>query len=224
MRQWLLELPPPCLSLLLSCRVTHGSTCAISRGVLPPPPHDLVVAFGRRHQVDQLFSVGARALAKHHHRDETASWWGSDVTKGTQPQKNVAGLAVLHRVLADIAWANCHMLPHDVVTYEVRNSQGYGARWTVSPLAPAPAATADSSGAADSNSASGAAAAGADAATEEAVPSVAFLWIDRCCGSVIAAGTTVRGDASNTQNKKVVEFRGFLEPHDDEGHEKGWRH
>jgi hypothetical protein len=61
---------------------------------------------------------------------------------------------VLHRILTNASWQNCHTLPHSEFVFEMRVPEGFGCRWTL--------------------------------------------------------------DASL--------FRGFLEPHMADGHEKGWRH
>jgi len=64
-------------------------------------------------------------------------------------------LNILKKILCDASWINIHTLPHDIPIFEVRNSLGYGARWT-------------------------------------------------------AVGRH--------------EFRGFLEPQMEDGHDKGWKH
>ena len=55
---------------------------------------------------------GGRALAKHTHRDTTAMFWPP--ATGTDHNKNTQALHVLHTIIADLAWLNIHMLPHDV--------------------------------------------------------------------------------------------------------------
>jgi hypothetical protein len=121
------------LSRLLGLRLTPGSVDAVDRGVAPVGLPSLFAAFEVPHQLvqGQLMSVGARALAKHCQRDKSASWWLPGPMGGTQPQKNQMGLAALARVLRECAWANIHLLPHDIVTYELRCSGGYGARWVM---------------------------------------------------------------------------------------------
>jgi hypothetical protein len=121
------------LSRLLGLRLTPGSVEAVKRGVAPVGLPALFAAFEVPQvvAVGQVMTVGSRALAKHCQRDETASWWLPGPMCGTQPERNVMGLAALARVLRDNAWANVHMLPHDIVTYELRCSAGYGARWVM---------------------------------------------------------------------------------------------
>lgn len=58
--------------------------------------------------------------------------------------------------MEDAAWLNIHALPHDTRIFEIRNTAGYGARWSPDP--------------------------------------------------------------------PLFEFRGFLEPQMEGGHEKGWIH
>jgi hypothetical protein len=156
------------LSRLLGLRLTPGSVEAVKRGVAPPGLPALFEAFEVPQVFGQAMTVGARALAKHCHRDESASWWLPGPMTGTQAAKNQQGLEAVCRVLRDCHWANVHMLPHDIVTYEARCRQGYGARWTTQP--------------------------------------------------------SVVDDATGATQHFPVEFRGFLEPQDPEGHEKGWKH
>lgn len=76
----------------------------------------------------QWLTHGARALAKHCHRDQTESFWGQ--AQGPVPGQNAHALQVLGAILTNLAWKNVHALPHDLHIFEVRNAQGYGARWT----------------------------------------------------------------------------------------------
>ena len=69
--------------------------------------------------------------------------------------KNREAMLVLQKLLNHSIWYNIHQLPHDIIVFEVRISQGYGFRYEVYP------------------------------------------------------------------NKQ---FRGFLEYHQIDGHEKGWKH
>jgi hypothetical protein len=119
---------------LIGLRLTAGSVSAIARGIVPPSLPTLLGCFGMPHCLGQTLSVGARALTKHHHRDESDSWWGAAVS-GTQARKNEQALrVVVDRILCDAVWRNVHMLPHDQVTFEVRCAKGYGARWVAAPV------------------------------------------------------------------------------------------
>ena len=51
-------------------------------------------------------TVGARALAKHSHRDETESWWG--ICTGTEAAKNEHAFRILQKILDDAHWINIH--------------------------------------------------------------------------------------------------------------------
>jgi len=64
------------------------------------------------------------------------------------------------KVFRNAVWLNVHLLPHDVIVYEIRESQGYGARWII----------------------------------------------------------------NNPSFENGLEFRGFLEPQMENGHENGWKH
>lgn len=126
-----------CLARLLRSRLTVGTAGAASLGVVLPPEAVLRNAFERPH-AGQRLSVGARALAKHCHRDASA-WWMSCSSSGQQrtlsgseADKNRYATAVLERLLREANWSNCHMLPHGLAALEIRVPQGYGARWTQS--------------------------------------------------------------------------------------------
>eukprot|EP01087_Luapelamoeba_hula_P019563 TRINITY_DN6489_c0_g1_i1.p1 TRINITY_DN6489_c0_g1~~TRINITY_DN6489_c0_g1_i1.p1 ORF type:complete len:444 (-),score=81.74 TRINITY_DN6489_c0_g1_i1:27-1358(-) len=96
-----------------------------------PPSHlQLVRSFNKRHaeRSGALLTVGARALAKHAHRDTTDSWWG--VCSGTEKYKNEHANGLLSKLLQNAVWLNIHMLPHDLAFLEVRVAEGYGARWS----------------------------------------------------------------------------------------------
>jgi hypothetical protein len=138
---------------LLGLRRTVGSLPQC-----PPPRAALQTAFNARHSTAAAGSrtasdltVGARALAKHTGR-AASGWWGSGL-RGSEAEKNAAAAAVLDRILAEAVWLNVHQFAGAEV-YEVRQLEGYGARWTADGLL----------------------------------------------------------------------FRGFLEPHAHDGHEKQWRH
>lgn len=77
-------------------------------------------------------TVGARALAKHWHRDGSENWWGRG-NQGTQAEKNEQALRALLRVLRDVAWSNVHLLPREeggsLSVFETRAASGHGARW-----------------------------------------------------------------------------------------------
>jgi len=96
--------------------------------VLPPPRTTLEKAFTDKHSERADLSVGARALAKHGHRDETATWWG--VSKGSEVSKNKHAFEIVSRILDGAAWINIHQIVHEQKLLEVRQTEGYGARWS----------------------------------------------------------------------------------------------
>ncbi|KAI9007738.1 hypothetical protein DFJ74DRAFT_372608 [Hyaloraphidium curvatum] len=133
-RRFLALLTPQSLLLLLAHRLTTGSTST----ALPPSLPSLLAAFlaphvtARPHKsprpASQLLTSGCVALSKHSQRSLSGAW---GQCTGPVPQRNAAAARVLARVLGRAAWANAHGLPHGVVAYEVRDGEGYGARWTV---------------------------------------------------------------------------------------------
>jgi hypothetical protein len=117
----------------------------------PPSCERLIASLNETHAAGVKLTVGARALSKHAHRSSDG-WWGT--TTGPDELKNKNAEQVVRKIFANASWINLHLLPHDLVIFEVRTLEGYGARWS--------------------------------------------------------------GDG--------CEFRGFIEPQMQDGHEKGWRH
>ncbi|XP_065826930.1 uncharacterized protein [Oscarella lobularis] len=109
---------------ILGFRQTLGSV-----STMLPSREKLLSAFQNMHSEKATLSVGARALAKHCHRDQTSAWWG--VSKGKEAAKNEHALRVVSKILDNAAWMNMHVVPaHDTAVLEIRVKEGYGARWT----------------------------------------------------------------------------------------------
>lgn len=108
---------------LLGIRKTVGT-----KDLWPPSREQLINSFVAFHHPPSLLSVGARALAKHHHRDQSESWWGN--CTGKEQQKNEHALSVVTRILDNATWINIHWLPQSIFVIEARVIEGYGARWT----------------------------------------------------------------------------------------------
>ena len=45
-------------------------------------------------------------------------------------EKNEQARRILCKITSDCVWMNVHTLPHALHVFEIRNSRGYGARWT----------------------------------------------------------------------------------------------
>lgn len=69
---------------------------------------------------------GGRAFSKHCIRD-SSGFWGS--VKGTTNEVNNHAHGCLEKVIMNAVWHNVMVLSQDCYTYEVRNQNGYGARW-----------------------------------------------------------------------------------------------
>ncbi|KAK3588530.1 hypothetical protein CHS0354_014241 [Potamilus streckersoni] len=108
---------------LLGIRKTVGT-----KDLWPPSRQKLEASFTQKHSAKSELSVGARALAKHHHRDQSSSWWGTST--GTEQEKNEYALNIVNKILDEATWINIHWLPNDVFVIEARLAEGYGARWT----------------------------------------------------------------------------------------------
>ncbi|PNH08534.1 hypothetical protein TSOC_004905 [Tetrabaena socialis] len=84
------------------------------------------------------YSGSARALTKHTHRDLRGEWWPR--MSGSEAAKNAAARGTLARLLGGALWLNLHQLPPFAApkyVLELRNEQGYGARWAIEGVAAA---------------------------------------------------------------------------------------
>ncbi|XP_013408421.1 uncharacterized protein LOC106172320 [Lingula anatina] len=112
---------------LLGMRRTVGS-----KDLWPPPRSTLENTFNSKHRPDNIkpcdLTTGARALSKHCHRDVTVSWWGT--AKGPVAKQNDHAFKVVTRILDEATWINIHSLPNEVLILEIRQQDGYGARWS----------------------------------------------------------------------------------------------
>lgn len=117
--------------LLLGRRTTHSSIDAVPpfvaadlvRAALSPRP----AAKGGPAQTDL-----ARAVTKHCIRCSSGHWGEH---RGRAAEMNRRALSLLLALLREAVWVNWYRLPHEVCTYEIRDAQGYGMRWSFSPSA-----------------------------------------------------------------------------------------
>ncbi|CAM9120530.1 unnamed protein product, partial [Phaeothamnion confervicola] len=74
-------------------------------------------------------TVGGRALTKHCHRS-SCGWWGG--IGGGNAAKNAAARAAVMRILDGAVWLSAHTFAGDGGSgcFEVREGEGYGARWS----------------------------------------------------------------------------------------------
>lgn len=72
-------------------------------------------------------TIGARSLAKHVHRSSLQFWGNFD---GSDSAKNMLAFDVIRKLIADCCWLNLHIVPPHGVVFEIRVSDGYGARWS----------------------------------------------------------------------------------------------
>ncbi|KAK7112704.1 uncharacterized protein [Littorina saxatilis] len=108
---------------LLGLRKTVGSA-----ELFPTSRKKLMDSFKLKHSPNSELWVGARALAKHYHRDQSTSWWGN--CTGSETDKNQHALGKVTAILDNATWINIHWLPHDIYIVEARQENGYGARWS----------------------------------------------------------------------------------------------
>ncbi|KAL1930370.1 hypothetical protein VTP01DRAFT_10532 [Rhizomucor pusillus] len=128
-------LEPADWRLFLRLKTTAGGN---TLSEMPPSLNECVKAFCTIHRKQSSSSaaaakpnqltVGAKALSKHWHRDRKTQFWGSNFN-GTEAAKNERAEDILVKILKNTVWRNLHTLPHNEIVYEVRQSEGYGARW-----------------------------------------------------------------------------------------------
>lgn len=104
--------------------------------LLPPDDNELVAAFEALPRPKSRMSAGAVALCKHFERGGSSAehgiahpYWPLPV--GSNPNKDKIASSVLQKMLETVAWRNIMMLHKGVAVYELRNSLGYGMRWTL---------------------------------------------------------------------------------------------
>lgn len=115
---------------LLKCRHTAGSV-----PLAPPDLSDLLAAFCAPHsgtnrdgKRTSVLTVGARALSKHCHRS-ASGFWGE--CTGGEVQRNTHALRVLReQIISQSVWMNMHVLPGSQTVFELRQAEGFGARWS----------------------------------------------------------------------------------------------
>lgn len=104
--------------------------------MLPPDLDTLVNAYTAPPRPKSLMSSGATALCKHFERGGASSERGVahpfwPLPKGSNHNKNQLAAEILKNMLKDASWRNVMMLHQGVAVYEIRNSRGYGMRWTL---------------------------------------------------------------------------------------------
>lgn len=103
----------------------------------PPPEESLREAFNAPPRPKTRMSSGAVALCKHFERGESSSsehgrlhpFWTLPV--GSNEKKTETASQILEKMLVEAVWKNVMLLHHGVAVYEIRNSLGYGMRWTL---------------------------------------------------------------------------------------------
>lgn len=97
---------------------------------LPPPTSSLISSFLLPHNPNAkgcMLNDGARALSKHVNRSSDR-YWGS--FSGSDSDKNRVALDVISDLITRCCWMNVHIVPPHGVVYEIRDANGYGARWS----------------------------------------------------------------------------------------------
>lgn len=135
----------------LFIHLSHGLayTVGSALGTTPPSLETCLAAYLVPNSVG--LTAGARAWSKHCHRSQPtlptsdsganadtdkkkrsikppSGWWGR--ASGPQAVINANALVLFHKVMDNATWRNLHWLPHQVLVYEVRVSEGYGMRWS----------------------------------------------------------------------------------------------
>jgi len=104
--------------------------------ILPPGRDALIQAFEAPPRPKTRCSSGAVALCKHFERGGASSEHGKahpywPLPIGSNDNKSRLATETLNKMLDDLAWRNVMLLHPGVAVYEIRNSRGYGMRWTL---------------------------------------------------------------------------------------------
>eukprot|EP00607_Mallomonas_marina_P003814 CAMPEP_0182430864 /NCGR_PEP_ID=MMETSP1167-20130531/44387_1 /TAXON_ID=2988 /ORGANISM="Mallomonas Sp, Strain CCMP3275" /LENGTH=286 /DNA_ID=CAMNT_0024616485 /DNA_START=552 /DNA_END=1412 /DNA_ORIENTATION=- len=192
----------------------------------PPSKNLLMESFARLHSLDSksILTTGARAHSKHSIRS-SEKFWGT--CEGSEAAKNKQALCKLQYILDHTVWINVHMLSGEGngLVLEVRSKQGYGARWRISQMKALHTGLTPQIRCAKI---------AAEFASESAVSRIEDIT-PSCSTSPQDIDLNVKAPSKNSKteiSEKDVEetpcislsFRGFLEPHMEDGHKKGWKH
>lgn len=104
--------------------------------LLPPSTDVLRSTFNAPPRPKTRMSSGAVALCKHFERGGASSEHGRahpfwTLPIGSNENKTEVASQILEEMLAQTVWRNVMLLHHGVAVYEIRNSRGYGMRWTL---------------------------------------------------------------------------------------------
>ncbi|EXJ87688.1 hypothetical protein A1O1_04612 [Capronia coronata CBS 617.96] len=104
--------------------------------LLPPPDDVLRETFNAPPRPKTRMSAGAVALCKHFERGGASSEHGRShpfwtMPVGSNENKTEIARQILDDMLSQAVWKNVMLLHHGVAVYEIRNSRGYGIRWTL---------------------------------------------------------------------------------------------
>jgi len=128
--QWLNMIKEEGIRELLGLRTTIGTEIRC----FPPDITHLIDAANqpitnKPNAKPPILTVAGRARAKHSHRGEIDQFFG--VSRGNNIEKNEAAVAIVKDMIRDAAWINIHVFGTvEAPIMEVRNTIGYGARWS----------------------------------------------------------------------------------------------
>lgn len=104
--------------------------------LLPPSDDVLRDTFNAPPRPKTRMSSGAVALCKHFERGGASSEHGRShpfwtLPVGSNENKTDIARRILDEMMLQAVWKNVMLLHHGVAVYEIRNSRGYGMRWTL---------------------------------------------------------------------------------------------
>ncbi|KAK5464956.1 hypothetical protein LTS15_001519 [Exophiala xenobiotica] len=114
-----------------------------------PPSNDVLrETYNAPPRPKTRMSSGAVALCKHFERGGASSEHGRHhpfwtLPTGSNEDKTNIASRILEDMLAHAIWKNVMLLHHGVAVYEMRNSLGYGMRWTLDLEAKSPSEETD---------------------------------------------------------------------------------
>lgn len=96
----------------------------------PPLKNICEQSFNAKYKNSSNLTKGARELSKHMGRC-SSKWWG-EIISGTEIQKNNNANVILKYLLDNSIWFAIFKLTSSIIIFEIREKDGYGARWDIS--------------------------------------------------------------------------------------------
>jgi len=126
--RWFQTIDDASICRILGVRSTIGTV----EGILPLPQQLLLSACQQLHRPNSKLTTAARARSKHAHRGQDLFF---GLARGSAESQNEATQRIIQHLLSTCVWINLHRfagLPEGNLVLEIRQIEGYGARWLIS--------------------------------------------------------------------------------------------